>query len=94
MTLLASFLGRDELRDGHTATFAHTAPVELDSRDFMKSFGCEVAGPAMWATSDGHLFDHEQRRASSIAAGYWPNLNTSAITVFTVSLSAVIPHIQ
>ena len=92
--LLASLLGRDELRDGHGATFTHAAPVELDSRDFMKSFSCEVAGSAMWATNDGYLFDHEQRRAPSIAASDWPNLNASATTVFTMSLPAVIPHIQ
>ena len=32
-------MGLDELRDCNVATFAHAPPVDLDSRDFMKSLG-------------------------------------------------------
>jgi hypothetical protein len=92
--LLASLLGRDELRYGHVATFTQAASVKFDSRDFMKSLGCEVAGSAMGATNDWHLFDHQQSRASSIGSGYWANLNTSATTGLAISFSAVIPHLK
>jgi hypothetical protein len=91
--LLAGFFRRDELRHGYAATFAHAAPVELNSREFTKSFGCEITGAAMWATDNRYFFNYEQRCASSIATGYWPNLNATATTVFTGNLPAVIPHI-
>ena len=92
--MLARLSGQDELRHGHIATFAQAAPVEFDPGDFMKSFGCEVAGTAMWTTDDWYSFDHEQRRAFSVTARYWPNLNARPTTVFAVNLTAVIPHTQ
>jgi hypothetical protein len=92
--VLASLSGRNELRDCYGATFTHAAPVELDSRDFMKSVGREVTGAAMWATNDRHPLDYEQSGATSIAAGYWPNLNASAPTIFTEILPPVILHRQ
>ena len=92
--MLASLFGLDELRDRHVAALTHTAPVDLDSRDFMKSFRCEVAGSAMRAAKDGYSLNLEQGRASSIATGYRSNLNTGTATVFATCLLPVIPHIQ
>ena len=92
--LLASLLGRDELRDRHVATFAHASPVQFDPCDFMESFGSQVAGSAMRATNDRHFLNHQQRRAASIAASYWSDLNTSASAVFAAVSLTVIPHIQ
>ena len=87
-------LGLDELRDGNVATFAHAPPVDLDSRDFMESFGGEVAGSAMWAANNWHFLNYKQCRASSVATRHQSNLNTSAATVFAACLFTVIPHIQ
>lgn len=87
-------MGLNEFRDRYVATFAHTPPVELDSRDFMKSFGGEVAGSAMWAANDWHFLNNKQCRASSIATRYRSNLNAGAATVFATGLFTVIPHIE
>ena len=92
--MLASLFELDELRDRNVAAFAHAPPVDLDSRDFMKSFGGEVACAAVWTANNWNFLNYKQCRASSIATRYLSNLNTSTATVFTACLFTVIRHIQ
>lgn len=90
--LLASLLELDELCNRHITTFAYAPPVELDSRDFMKSFGREVAGSTMWTAYDGHVLNHKQRWSFSIAAGYRSGLDADAAAILAAILFTLIPH--
>ena len=90
--MLASFSGLDELCDSYVATFAHAAPVELDSRDFMERLCCQIAGTAMWAANDWYFLNYNERRTFPIAARYLSNLNANTATIFATFLFTVIPH--
>ena len=92
IALLASLL--DELCDSYVSTFAHAPPVELDSRDFMKSLGGQVADSAMRAANNWHFLNYKQRRTFPIAACQLSNLNPDAATIFAAFLFTVILHTQ
>lgn len=77
-----------EDRNGHGAFLGKARPVQLDSFDFMQSFGGKVAFPAMRATHHRHILDDEQRRAFAIASCHAAEMYATSITNIALAFMA------